>query len=286
VLRTGRRQCFTVVYPPLYLVLRVVSRPAGPVTTGSVVTVTGTLSNHTATSRTVTLTATFIYVSPSGQRYTISGSTCPFRLAVGQPARPTRCTPAMLDAMITDDGLVNVPITRSGHVLSTILVGGSPSAIVVVVDWARAFVANVDAGSVAVIDTRTGMLVRTVPMGQYSEELAYDKYACRVFVANQGDNTVTLLDARTGWPVRLCASRSHRTASRSAIATMRRSSPVCLVLSWAWMYRRECLVFSALSFMAPTRPAMSLSSQRMMGTVSCWLRMTPKYTRSTRIAAA
>ena len=82
-------QIFTVVYPPLYLTLGVASSPAGPVTTGSVVTVMGTLSNHTTAAQRVTLKATLTYVSPSGHTYTINGSNRSFRLAasqtVGQP---------------------------------------------------------------------------------------------------------------------------------------------------------------------------------------------------------
>jgi len=77
-------QTFTVSYPPLYLTLGVTSSPAGPVTTGSVVTVTGTLANHTTAAATVTLKATFSYVSPSGHTYTISGSSRSFTLAAGQ----------------------------------------------------------------------------------------------------------------------------------------------------------------------------------------------------------
>ncbi len=78
------QQSFAVVYPPLYLMLGVTSSPAGPVTTGSVVTVMGTLSNQTATAETVTLKATLTYVSPSGQSSTISGSSRSFTLAAGQ----------------------------------------------------------------------------------------------------------------------------------------------------------------------------------------------------------
>jgi len=78
------QQSFAVNYPPLYLTLGVTSSPAGPVTTGSVVTVTGTLSNHTTAAQRVTLKATFSYVSPSGRAYIVSGSSRSFRLAAGQ----------------------------------------------------------------------------------------------------------------------------------------------------------------------------------------------------------
>jgi len=81
---TPVQQSFTVSYPPLSLALGVASSPAGPVTTGSVVTVMGTLANHTTAAQRVTLKATLTYVSPSGQRSTISGSTHSFRLAAGQ----------------------------------------------------------------------------------------------------------------------------------------------------------------------------------------------------------
>ena len=53
-------------------------------TTGSVVTVTGTLANHSAAAEAVTLKATLSYVSPSGQRVAISGSSRSFQLAAGQ----------------------------------------------------------------------------------------------------------------------------------------------------------------------------------------------------------
>jgi len=77
-------QSFAVSYPPLTLTLGVTSSPSGPVTTGSVVTVTGTLANHSTAAATVTRKATFSYVSPSGHTYTISGSSRSFRLAAGQ----------------------------------------------------------------------------------------------------------------------------------------------------------------------------------------------------------
>ena len=81
---TAVMQSFTVVYPPLYLTLSVSSSPAGRVTTGSVVTVMGTLSNHTTAAETVTLKATFSYVNQSGQHVTISATSRAFRLAAGQ----------------------------------------------------------------------------------------------------------------------------------------------------------------------------------------------------------
>ncbi|MDQ2828954.1 MAG: PKD domain-containing protein, partial [Chloroflexota bacterium] len=77
-------QSFAVSYPPLYLTLSLTSSPAGPVTTGSTVTVTGMLSNHSTAAEKVTLKATFSYVSPSGQSYTVSGSRRAFTLAAGQ----------------------------------------------------------------------------------------------------------------------------------------------------------------------------------------------------------
>jgi len=77
-------QHFAVSYPPLSLTLGVSSSPAGPITTGSVVTVSGTLTNHSTAAATVTLKATFSYVSPSGHTYTISGSSRSFTLAAGQ----------------------------------------------------------------------------------------------------------------------------------------------------------------------------------------------------------
>jgi len=86
-------QSFAVAYPPLSLTPGVTSSPAGKVTTGSVVTVTGTLSNHTTVAEAVTLTATFSYVSPSGQRSTISATSRAFTLAAGQTlGQPFRFT--------------------------------------------------------------------------------------------------------------------------------------------------------------------------------------------------
>ncbi|MGI8874625.1 MAG: hypothetical protein ACR2KP_09905 [Egibacteraceae bacterium] len=77
-------QSVAVVYPPLYLTLGVTSSPAGPVTTGSTVTVMGTFSNHTMAAQKVTLKTTFTYVSPSGQTSTLSATSRAFTLAAGQ----------------------------------------------------------------------------------------------------------------------------------------------------------------------------------------------------------
>ena len=62
----GVAQSFTVAYPALYLALGVTSSPAGPVTTGSVVTATATLANHTTASQTVTLKVTLAYKGSHG----------------------------------------------------------------------------------------------------------------------------------------------------------------------------------------------------------------------------
>lgn len=59
-------QSFTVSYPPLSLALGVSSSPAGPVTTGSTVTASLTLGNHTTASQTVTLKVTLAYTGSRG----------------------------------------------------------------------------------------------------------------------------------------------------------------------------------------------------------------------------
>jgi len=56
----------TVSYPPLYLASALSSSPAGPVTTGSVVTLTMTLGNHTATTQTESVKATLTYMGSQG----------------------------------------------------------------------------------------------------------------------------------------------------------------------------------------------------------------------------
>jgi len=75
---------YRVVYPPLTLALGVTSSPSGPVTTGSTVTMAGTLANHSMAAEVVTLKATLTYVSPSGQHVTVSGSSRAVTLAAGQ----------------------------------------------------------------------------------------------------------------------------------------------------------------------------------------------------------
>ena len=54
-------QSFTVAYPPLYLPVAVTSTPPGPVTTGSRVTVSFQLGNHTALTQRVSGTLTLTY---------------------------------------------------------------------------------------------------------------------------------------------------------------------------------------------------------------------------------
>lgn len=62
----GVAQSFTVSYPPLYLGSTVTSSPAGPITTGSIVTLTLTLGNHTATPQTESVKVTLAYTGKSG----------------------------------------------------------------------------------------------------------------------------------------------------------------------------------------------------------------------------
>ena len=59
-------QTFTVAYPPLYLALAVTSTPAGPVTTGSIVTTSFVLGNHTALTQTITGKVTLTYTGSHG----------------------------------------------------------------------------------------------------------------------------------------------------------------------------------------------------------------------------
>ncbi len=59
-------QSFTVSYPSLYLALGASSSPAGPITTGSTVTATLTLGNHSTASQTVTLSVTLAYKGSHG----------------------------------------------------------------------------------------------------------------------------------------------------------------------------------------------------------------------------
>ena len=92
--------------------------------------------------------------------------------------------------------------TRSGGLLSAIQLSGSPSAIDIDQETARAFVAETDAGAVAVLDTRTGALLRTVPVGAFPEQVVCSAAAGLTLVANQGDATVSVLDARNGHPLR------------------------------------------------------------------------------------
>ena len=104
--------------------------------------------------------------------------------------------------VLTDDGQVSMLDTRSGGLLSAIQLSGSPSAIDIDQETARAFVAETDAGAVAVLDTRTGALLRTVPVGTFPEQVVCSAAASLTLVANQGDNTVSVLDARNGRPLR------------------------------------------------------------------------------------
>lgn len=57
----GVPQSFTVGYPPLYVTLGMSSSPAGPIVTGSTVTVAVTLGNHTTAARTVPLKVTLAF---------------------------------------------------------------------------------------------------------------------------------------------------------------------------------------------------------------------------------
>jgi YVTN family beta-propeller protein len=119
-----------------------------------------------------------------------NGGAHPVRLALDAPAGHA--------LVLTDDGSLGVLSVRSGRVLHSVLLGGSPSAIAVDESRARAFVTEADAGAVAIVDTRTGALLRAVPVGPYPEEVVFDRRTGLVFVANQGDATVSVLDARTG----------------------------------------------------------------------------------------
>ena len=62
----GVPQTFTVGYPPLYGTLGIRSSPAGPIVTGSTVTVAYTLGNHTTTAQTLTLKVTLAFSSSPG----------------------------------------------------------------------------------------------------------------------------------------------------------------------------------------------------------------------------
>ncbi len=59
-------QSLTVSYPPLYLALTVTSSPSGPVTTGSTVTTSFVLGNHTAVSQKITGKTTLTYTGSHG----------------------------------------------------------------------------------------------------------------------------------------------------------------------------------------------------------------------------
>jgi len=104
--------------------------------------------------------------------------------------------------VLTDDGQVSVLDTRSGHVLRSVLLSGSPAAIAIDEGLARAFVAEADAGAVAIVDTRSGALLGAIPVGRFPEEIVCADRAHLIFVASQGDGVVNVLDARTGRSVR------------------------------------------------------------------------------------
>jgi len=59
-------QSFSVAHPPLYLVLGLISSPAGTVTTGSTVRAKVTLGNHTTATQTVALNVTLRYTGSHG----------------------------------------------------------------------------------------------------------------------------------------------------------------------------------------------------------------------------
>jgi len=81
----ARTVSVTVSYPPLYLASALSSSPAGPVTTGSVVTLTMTLGNHTATTQTESVKATLTYLGSQGSQGSLKITT-PFtvKLTAGQ----------------------------------------------------------------------------------------------------------------------------------------------------------------------------------------------------------
>ncbi len=56
----------TIIYPPLYLAMVVTSSSSGPVTTGSTVTASFTLGNHTASTQTVSVNAKLVYTGSNG----------------------------------------------------------------------------------------------------------------------------------------------------------------------------------------------------------------------------
>ncbi len=120
-----------------------------------------------------------------------NGGAHPVRIALDPPTGRA--------LVLTDDGSLGV---RSGQLLHSVLLGGSPSAIAVDEGRARAFVTEADNGAVAIVNTQDVALLRTVPVGPYPEEVIFDRRAGLVFVANQGDATVSVLDARTGRPTR------------------------------------------------------------------------------------
>ncbi len=80
-------QSFTVSYPPLTLALGMTNSPPGPVTTGSVVTTSVSLTNHTAQTQAITLATTLTY---TGSRGTYSHTTTGrFTLNAGQTGGKT-----------------------------------------------------------------------------------------------------------------------------------------------------------------------------------------------------
>ena len=87
---------------------------------------------------------------------------------------------------------------RSGAVLRTVRVGGSPQAIAVDTTAGHVFVANQGGRSVSMLDARSGAVLLTAPIAGDPTTLAVAEHAGRVFVTDANANNLSVLDARTG----------------------------------------------------------------------------------------
>jgi YVTN family beta-propeller protein len=82
----------------------------------------------------------------------------------------------------------------SKAVIATLMVGPSPSAVVVDPNTNRIYVANFNGNSVSVIDGSSNTVVSTITVGSHPDALAINTSLRRVYVGNYGDYSISVIN--------------------------------------------------------------------------------------------
>jgi DNA-binding beta-propeller fold protein YncE len=87
----------------------------------------------------------------------------------------------------------------SGAPVGQIGTGAGASAVALIPDMKRGFVANSEAGTITVLDTESGKALKTIrSTGKAPGAVIYDDGSKRVFVSNHDSGSVTALDCDSG----------------------------------------------------------------------------------------